>query len=60
VVQRGKRACVLLSNHNADSHAMHLHGHSYQVNYVMMTSWWRHGGVIVASQWCRSGVVVTS
>jgi len=35
VVTQGKRACVKLSNHNADDHAMHLHGHSFQVMSVL-------------------------
>jgi FtsP/CotA-like multicopper oxidase with cupredoxin domain len=35
VVESGKRACVEIWNHNADSHAMHLHGHSFQVVSVL-------------------------
>lgn len=30
-VEVGDRVCFRITNHNADNHAMHLHGHSFQV-----------------------------
>jgi len=34
LVTRGQRICIVVSNFNADAHAMHLHGHSFQVTNV--------------------------
>ena len=31
LVESNKRVCITIVNYNADAHAMHLHGHSFQV-----------------------------
>ena len=34
LIESKERVCITLVNYNADSHAMHLHGHSYQVRMI--------------------------
>ena len=56
MVTRGQRVCIEFSNFNADAHAMHLHGHSFQVTNVngMNVAGAMRDTLLVAKGGCRN------